>query len=350
MLLELAAARRVLFVGGKGGVGKTTVAAATALSQARNGRRVLLVSTDPAHNLGHLWQRRIGSGIVALAQNLDGSELDPQQTTREHLENVGAALRRLMPEHLWPEVDKHLALSRDAPGMHEAALLERIAELVEKSLDDYDLIVFDTAPSGHTARLIALPEMMSAWTEGLLKRRERSENFGHALRNLGSDEGIGGRILGDRILGDRILGDRILGDRTLGGGRDATAQDRDDRIRQILHRRRHLFEHLRGTLNDAAQTSFVIVLAAERLPVLETIELRAQLRRSGVAVAALVVNKRSPADQGDFLAERHAQEETHLRLLVQSLPDIPLLQLPLLSGDVVGEEALDRFSTLLRQA
>ena len=77
MLLELAAERRVLFFGGKGGVGKTTVAAATALAQARAGRRVLLVSTDPAHNLGHLWQRPVGPQKVRLAAGLDGLELDP---------------------------------------------------------------------------------------------------------------------------------------------------------------------------------------------------------------------------------------------------------------------------------
>ena len=78
MLLDLAAERRVLFFGGKGGVGKTTVAAATALAQARAGRRVLLVSTDPAHNLGHLWQRPVGPQKVRLAAGLDGLELDPE--------------------------------------------------------------------------------------------------------------------------------------------------------------------------------------------------------------------------------------------------------------------------------
>ncbi|WP_454831902.1 ArsA family ATPase [Pseudoxanthomonas wuyuanensis] len=324
MLLELAAARRVLFFGGKGGVGKTTVAAATALAQAGARRRVLLVSTDPAHNLGHLWAREVGPRIVRLAAGLDGLELDPQATVDAHLAEVGDALRRLMPEHLAGEVDKHMALSRDAPGMHEAALLERIAELVEQGMRDYDLIVFDTAPSGHTARLMALPEMMSAWTEGLLRRQQRSERFGAALRNLGSDEGVGTRIIG--------------------GERTDTGQDRDQRIRQLLHRRRHRFEHLREVLTDSARTSFVIVLAAERLPVLETIELHAQLQRAGIAIGGLVVNKRSPADAGAFLAERHRQEEQHMHTLRAALPGLPLQQLPLLAGDVVGAAALERFA------
>ena len=72
MLLSLAQSRRVLFLGGKGGVGKTTIASAVALDAARSGRRVLVVSTDPAHNLGHLWERRIGDRVTPLADGAGG--------------------------------------------------------------------------------------------------------------------------------------------------------------------------------------------------------------------------------------------------------------------------------------
>lgn len=327
MLLKLAAQRRVLFIGGKGGVGKTTVATATALQQARAGRRVLLISTDPAHNLGHLWNRSIGAQRVHLAAGLDGMELDPDETVRQHLDEVGSALRRLMPSHLAGEVDKHMALSRDAPGMHEAALLERIADTLIQGLDEYDLLVFDTAPSGHTSRLMALPEMMTAWTEGLLQRQARSKRFGDVLRNFGKD--------------DSGLGESILGSETSDG------DDRQQRVRQLLYRRRERFSQLRDVLQDPARCAFVIVLAAERLPVLETIELHAQLQRSGIDVAALVVNKRSPADAGAFLADRHAQEQRHLETLAQALPQLPMQELPLLAEDVIGEAALDAFAQRL---
>ncbi|KUG61571.1 MULTISPECIES: ArsA family ATPase [Kocuria] len=341
MLLELAAARRVLFVGGKGGVGKTAVASATALAQARAGRRVLVVSTDPAHNLGHLWERPVGDRITPLARDLDGPgpggglldgiEVDPVATTDAHLVAVGATIRRLMPEHLAGEVDKHMELARDSPGTHESAVLERIAELVDTGLHDYDLIVFDTAPSGHTARLMALPEIMSAWTEGLLRRRGRAEKFGAALRGLEDRDAAAESIVGTERPRD-------------------PREERDLEIRRILLRRRERFEALREVLVDAGRCSFVIVLAAERLPVLETVELHGQLVRAGVHVGALVINKRSPADAGDFLAERRALEEVHVATLRGALPDVPLLQVPLLPGDVVGQEALERFGDALAQA
>ena len=329
MLLKLARERSVLFVGGKGGVGKTSVASAVALQQAREGRRVLVVSTDPAHNLGHLWDTAVGDRMVTLAPRLSGLEIDPARTTDEHLAAVGHTMRRLMPEHLSGEVAKHLELARDAPGTHEAAILERIADVLETGLEDHDLVIFDTAPSGHTARLMSLPETMSAWTEGLLRRQNKSERFGAALRGL--DDGPEHGIVG-------------------GSGRGDTRAERDHEIRRVLLRRRTRFERLRSVISDAERTAFVIVLAAERLPVLETIELHAQLGRAGVKVGALVVNKRSPEGNGEFLAERRAQEDIHLATVRGALSRIPLIELPLLSGDIVGVAGLQRFAEQITRA
>jgi arsenite-transporting ATPase len=279
---------------------------------------VLVVSTDPAHNLGHLWRREIGDAVVPLwrgAGSLDGVEIDPQRTTDAHLAQVRSTLRRLMPERLVGEVDRHLDLARDAPGTHEAAVLERIADAVETGLADYDLVVFDTAPSGHTARLMALPETMSAWTEGLLRRRDRADKFAGALSGLGV--------------------------------RDPNAE-RDSEIRRTLLRRRERFERLRAVLTDPDTTSFLLVLAAERLPVLETVELAATLRKLGVPVGGLVVNKRSPSDAGGLLASRRAQEDEWLAVVDTELGDLPRVECELLPGEVTGAEGLEQFGAALR--
>ncbi|WP_299519407.1 ArsA family ATPase [uncultured Serinicoccus sp.] len=339
MLSGLADGREVLFVGGKGGVGKTAVASALGLALACGGRRVLVVSTDPAHNLGHLWGRAVGDETVELAPLLRGLEIDPARTTDEHLRAVRDTMHRLMPEHLQGEVSRHLELARDAPGTHEAAVLERIAEVLEARHPD-ELVVFDTAPSGHTSRLVALPELMQAWTEGLLRRQDRSARFGAALR------GLQGRPRPDA--GERAAAD-ILGSSR---GRDeAAAPDRrsrrDAEIRRILDRRQARFAQLRSVLQDPARSAFVIVLAAERLPVLETVELHEQLTRAGMGVGALVVNKRSPADAGDLLAARRALEEGYVAQLADALPHLPVTQVPLLPDEVLGADGLARLAAYL---
>ncbi|MDX1492060.1 MAG: ArsA family ATPase [Pseudohongiellaceae bacterium] len=325
MLLELARNKQILFFGGKGGVGKTTVSASTALLMANEGKRVLLVSTDPAHNLGHLFNREIGPQAVRITENLDAMELDPEQTVDQHLEEVSDQLRKLMAPHLAGEVDKHIELSRDAPGMQEAAIMERIAEVTEKAAQEYDLLIFDTAPSGHTARLIALPEMMSAWTDGLIQRRDKAQRFSGVLRNLGADKSVGKGVLGE----------------------DDPAQQRENNIRSLLNRRRRRFSHLRDALSNTDRTSFIIVLAAERLPVLESIQLHGQLLRTGVSVGGMIVNKRLPDGLGDFLTERRTQEEVHLATLSEALPHVPRQDLTLVAHDVVGLEALERFAQAL---
>lgn len=345
MLLDLARDRRVLFIGGKGGVGKTAVASAVALHRARQGARVLVVSTDPAHNLGHLWEREVGDRVVTLWEDDDGApplsgadgpdprggrarlagvEIDPEATTAAHLAEVGSTLRSMMPEHLHGEVDKHLRLAAQSPGTHEAAVLERIAALLQehggRTEPEVDLIVFDTAPSGHTARLMALPEIMTAWTSALLDRRTRAERFGAAVRALDADDDPDG----------------------------SSQAARDRRIRQVLTRRRERFETMRAVLSDASQCSFVIVLTAERLPVLESAELHGQLTESGVDVGGFVVNRIAPRDAGEFLAARRQQEQRHLEELARRVPGAAVDMLPLLSGDLVGAAALERLGEHLR--
>ncbi len=326
MLLDLAKTKKILFFGGKGGVGKTTVSAATATACANAGARVLLVSTDPAHNLGHLFARKIGGHPIKITAGLDALELDPEDTVNVHLKEIASSLHQLMPPALFAEVDKHIALSKDAPGMHEAALLERIADVIDDGFSDYDHIVFDTAPSGHTARLMVLPEMMSAWTEGLIKRREKADRFAEFVRELGEDTSMQDKTIGNK---------------------DDSEQVRESRIRQILLKRRHKFNHLRDRIADTDLTSFVIVLAAERLPVLETFELHEQLKKANISVDCLVINKRAPADGGDFLRERREQEKIHLATLSELLPSLPRQEISLQAHDIVGLSAIESIAQLL---
>lgn len=302
----------VMFFGGKGGVGKTTVSAATAVRLAARGRRVLLVSTDPAHNLGHIWGQSLLDAPLTLEPRLDAIELDPAAITAQHLRAVGNSMRAMMPERLHKEVDKHLEMSRHSPGMHEAALLERIADLVAGS--DYDHLIFDTAPSGHTSRLMALPELMAAYTDGLLARRDKSDKFSELVRGMGGDSG------------------------------GSPVDRRNQQIRSTLLKRRKKFEHLRSVLTDPAQCVFHIVLTAERLPVMESMEFYEELSSHGVHVGGAVVNRRTPDEAGEFLAARRRVEDEALALL--DLP-VPVHELPWLPGEIGTRAALEQIAALL---
>lgn len=313
----------VMFFGGKGGVGKTTVSAATAVRLAEGGARVLLVSTDPAHNLGHIWSTQLDDAPVNLEPGLDVMELDPHATTERHLRQVGESMRAMMPQRMHREVDKHLELSRNSPGMHEAAMLERIAEVVDAGTGDggYDHIIFDTAPSGHTSRLLALPELMAAYTDGLLERRASSDKFSRLAR------GMGGGVV------EPGAGDPV--------------ERRNQQIRSVLYKRRRKFEVLRGVLTDPASCVFHIVLTAERLPVMESAELYRDITGSGIRVAGLVVNRRSPDDGGEFTAARRAVEGEALTLLSELLPGVDTRELPWLPGEIGTRQALGQIAARL---
>lgn len=322
MLLTLAGERKVLFVGGKGGVGKTSVASALALARARNGGRVLLVSTDPAHNLGHIWDADLSDVaarvFTASDGHVDAVEIDPRTNIEQHFAAVSATMMKLLPERLHRSAKAHLELAKTAPGSHESAVLERIAELLAVGVDSYDLVVFDTAPSGHTLHLLSLPEKLMGWMESLLASRSRSDRFASAARGV------------------------VRGENPEAEG--------DHELRRTLIARRDRFARMTTTIADGTITGFIVVTIAERMPVAESLDIVRQLRGLGVDVASLVVNRRSPVDAGTFLADRRKLEDLCLQELRERLPAVPMIELPLLVRDMIGEDALGELAALLSAA
>src|SRR5690606_32369947 len=153
-----------------------------------------LVSTDPAHSLGDLFDQSIGDEARELAPNLHGMEIDPEAQVEQHLDQVKSTMRELVSRDLFPEIERQMSLARLSPGAVEAAMLERLAELMTAGTEQYDPVIFDTAPTGHTLRLLSLPEIMAAWTDGLLRHRDRSDSWNRALNRLGPRRGVGDDI------------------------------------------------------------------------------------------------------------------------------------------------------------
>jgi arsenite/tail-anchored protein-transporting ATPase len=320
------AGRRVIFVGGKGGVGKTTVAASLALHLADTGSTCLVVSTDPAHSLGDVFDTPIGDKPRELAPGLEGVEIDPDAQVDAYLADVKSSMRDLVQPSMYHEVDRQVELARASPGAVEAAMLERVAGLMVDESGEHDVIVFDTAPTGQTLRLLSLPEIMAAWTDGLLRHRERSDEMAKVMK------GMGGAARGRRA--DELSQIEHVGEAEAGDPRFA-------HIRETLLGRRRVFQKARRLLLDADTTAFVLVLIPERLPVLETSKAVEALGRFHVPVAGLVVNRLLPDGPiGAFLEERREQERHYLRKIEEGFRSLPQVRVPLFSRDVGGLEAL----------
>ena len=331
MLGELLA-HHLVFVGGKGGVGKTTVAAAVALAGADRGRRCLLVSTDPAHSLGDIFEREVGAEPRQLESGLWGLEVDPDAEAGRHIAAVKAQMKALVHPRLYDEIDRQLDLTRYAPGAVEAALLERIATLMGEAGAGYDTVVFDTAPSGHTVRLLSLPEVMGAWMDGLLRSRERAGRLSSALKHLG-----GGQVKGDDLS-------------LIDAARDQPPDSRDARIHDRLQARRRTFLVARERLVDTDTTAFLLVVNTDKLSILESRRVHALLDRFDVGVWGVVVNRVLPDEAGGaFLEARRAQERVYCTEIDHAFADLPRVAVPLLDSDVRGVAALRRIGALLER-
>lgn len=274
--------KKILFVGGKGGVGKSTCAAGIALLNAENGRRTLLVSTDPAHNTGDIFHKTIGNEIMNVAPNLDALEIDPAQESKKYIQQVKSNLKGLVRATMIEEVNRQIDTASSSPGADEAALFDAIVTIILDQYDMYESIIFDTAPTGHTIRLLTLPELMSVWIDGMLDRRKKTTDNYNQLLNDGEPV--------------------------------------EDPIYQVLHNRKKRFSAVREILLDSTQTGFIFVLNPERLPILETEKAIQLLDQYHLHVKLLIVNKVLPEEITDpFFQKRKGREREYIEQVM--VPD-----------------------------
>jgi len=300
--------------GGKGGVGKTTVAAATGLRLAREGSETLIVSTDPAHSLGDAVAQSIGSEPVEIRERLWGVEIDPQ-TGIDRYEAIFEALASEFDDagiRLDEEQVADLFTSGVLPGSDELAALDSMASYVDS--DRFERVVFDTAPTGHTLRLLDLPEVMDRGMATALGLRDQIRRKVDTARTM------------------------------MFGPMGRKRREEADSFTQMRDR----MERVGAVLRDPARTEFRVVTIPETMAVRESERLVAQLREFEVPVGTLVVNKviEDPGDCERCLGKQAVQEES-LAALQESLPELDVWTVPDESGEVTGLAALERVGTHL---
>ncbi|MBY7143810.1 ArsA family ATPase [Virgibacillus sp. NKC19-3] len=300
-------AKHIIFVGGKGGVGKSTSAAAIAWKSAKSGNKTLLVSTDPAHNLGDIFKQSIGGKITLVADNLSALEIDPEIETDKYIKSVKENIKDTVQSSMMEEVHRQLDTAKASPGADEAALFDKLISIILEERKHFDKLIFDTAPTGHTIRLLSLPELMGVWINGLLqKRRKTNENYSQLLND-----------------GDPV----------------------EDPIYDVLRERQERFSKAREVMLDGKKTGFIFVLNPERLPILETKKAIELLDQYHLHVKTVIVNKVLPDDaDGEFLLQRREHEKQYVSMIEETFQRQERIYVPLFSHDVTNTDQLAEFS------
>ncbi len=328
-----------IFYGGKGGVGKTSCAAATALGLADAGHRTLVVSTDPAHSLSDSLEADFGSEPRklewAVEPSLEGDandenggdlELDPagelwaveidaeaQQKRYEKLARALAADLRSAGIRLEDEEVKRIFAGGAPAGSDEIAALDLLVEYVDDG--DWDIVVFDTAPTGHTLRLFDTPDVMGPVLETVQSLRGQARRIGDAAKTA------------------------VLGPMSMLGGSTSEGEESLEAFQARLERARDL-------LTDPERTEFRVVVLPEGMAIAESERLIETLREAGVRVDSLVVNQvlEDPEAGCSRCQSRRERHEKRVAEVRETFPDLEVLTLPEREGEVQGLEALRSIS------
>jgi arsenite-transporting ATPase len=292
-------APRIILYTGKGGVGKTSVATATARRCAAAGLRTVVLSTDPAHSLSDSLEAPLGGEPTPVGPNLFGQEVQAQEEMERNWDGVQEWLGDLLAQR---GVDRISAEELTVPpGMDELFSLLWIKRHHEEA--EFDCVVVDCAPTGETLRLLSFPDVVTWWLEKVLPWERRLAPFA-----------------------------RTLFDMPMPG--DAVFDDVERLARNLVA--------MNGILRDRSHTSIRLVMNPERMVVKEAMRTFTYLNLYGYLTDAVVVNRVLPPDAADgyFAAWRESQQEQ--RDLVRSaFAPLPILEVPFFDREVVGPEMLD---------
>jgi arsenite-transporting ATPase len=300
---------RVILFTGKGGVGKTTVAAATAMHSARLGHRTVVLSTDAAHSLGDSFDASLGPEPKLIGDKLWAQETDVEYNLRKHWGTVESWLRALLQ---WRGLDELVADEiAILPGMDELSALLWINQHCGSG--DYDVVVVDCAPTGETLKLLSFPDVAGWWVEKMLP--------------------IHRRVVG--VLRPVI---RPFTDLPLPG--DDVYEAGEDLFRRL--------EELHALLSDPDISSVRLVVNAEKMVIKEAQRTFTYLNLYGYATDAVVCNRLLPDEVRDdyFQAWKVTQQE-HFRVIQESFSPLHIFTLPLMEQEVVGTQMLEKVAAAL---
>ncbi|KAI1473483.1 hypothetical protein K445DRAFT_383173 [Daldinia sp. EC12] len=304
---------RWIFVGGKGGVGKTTTSCSLAIQLAKVRRSVLLISTDPAHNLSDAFSQKFGkeARLVEGFTNLSAMEIDPNGSIQDLI--AGQGEENSDPLSGMGGMMQDLAFA--IPGIDEAMSFAEVLKQV-KSLS-YEVIIFDTAPTGHTLRFLQFPSVLE---KALAKISQLSSQYGPLLNGFLGNQG------------------------TLPNGQNL------NEMMEKLEGLRQTISEVNTQFKDENLTTFVCVCIAEFLSLYETERMIQELASYSIDTHCIVVNQLLFPKQGSNCEQcnaRRKMQKKYLDQIEELYDEFNVVRMPLLVEEVRGKEKLERFSEML---
>jgi arsenite-transporting ATPase len=297
---------RTILYTGKGGVGKTSVAAATARRCAATGLRTIVLSTDPAHSLSDSLEAELGSAPTPVADNLWGQEVQAQEEMERHWDAVSGWLGELLAERgVDPISADELTVP---PGMDELFSLLQIKAHHESG--EFDAIVVDCAPTGETLRLLSFPDVASWWLEKVFPWERRlyaaARPFARSLLDIPMPS-------------------------------EAVFDDVKRLVENLVA--------MNGILRDRSTTSIRLVMNPDRMVIKEAMRTFTYLNLYGYLTDAVLVNRIFPAEAGEgYFAAWRATQQEQMELVRSAFSPVPILTAPYFDQEVVGAAMLDRLA------
>lgn len=303
-----------IMFGGKGGVGKTTMAAATSLrfaseyAKRRKNDKVLIFTTDPAPSLSDSFGQEIGNEPTAIrgAKNLFAMEIDAKIVLEEFKKEYGEDILDILQQGTYlSDEETEEIFSLDIPGLDEVMGLKKITDFMESK--EYDLYIVDTAPTGHTLRLLTLPELLDDWIKFLASLRWKY----HAMV------------------------------------RQFAREERIEKADQFLLEMKKTVKKVRELLQDEKRTEFIVVTIAESMGIRETEDLIQTLEEFHVPSRHIIINNIFPEENSDFVKAKRKNQQKYIREIKEKFRNHIITEIPLRSTEIQGIENLEHLGEQL---
>jgi arsenite-transporting ATPase len=310
---------KYILFGGKGGLGKTTLSAATSYWLAKKGKRVCIFSTDPQASLSDIFERKIfGQGEVEIAPNLYALEIDADKRIAAYQEEIRQKIRDMYKmDELPEEVEDYINSSAAEPAMAESATFDAMVELMTSGR--YEYYVFDMMPHGHAIRFLGMADILDQWIAKILDVRKKAGEYGDVASVM--------------------------------GGKGGLAQE--DLVLKELEYIRERLDFVSNMVRDKTHTAFFYVLIPELMPILDTRKALEMFRAFNVTVSGVILNQVYPSELTkesgvpDFLKNKILSQQQYVGQISNDFSDLLRGIVPMLDREPKGLEMISKVASLL---